>query len=287
MAINTGDLAKRIAVGAVYVAITSVATLVSWYSTVVVVAITAGLCCYEFLRMAKGKGYRPYIAIGTTTAVLIPLACCLVINSNHVVVGGLVVAFIAGIIMLLRFFVTEEDTIVDVALTLFAYLYTGLVLSSFILVRGYLPGIEGGLLGFMVLASVWVNDGFAYLGGSAFGRHKFAPHISPKKTWEGVVCGLVGSVVAWVLVPLIIPACGFSWAWAALTGLVVGIAAIIGDLTESHIKRGFGAKDSGDIMPGHGGMLDRSDSLIFASCAAYAMIASYPYLMNFLEGLML
>ncbi len=287
MAINTGDLAKRVAVGAIYVAVMSIATLVSWYTTVIVIALTAGLCCYEFLRMARAQGFRPYIVIGTVTAVLIPLACCLVINSNHVVVGGLAVAFVAGIVMLLRFFATEEDTIVDVALTLFGYLYTGLVLTSFILLRGYLPGIEGGLLGFMVLASVWVNDGFAYLGGSAFGRHKFAPHISPKKTWEGVICGLVGSVIVWVLVPVVIPSVWFSWPWAALTGIVVGVAAVIGDLTESHIKRGFSAKDSGDIMPGHGGMLDRSDSLIFASCAAYAMVAAYPYFMNLLEGLML
>lgn len=287
MAINTGDLVKRVAVGAVYVAVTSVATLVSWYTTVVIIALTAGLCCYEFLCMAKNRGYRPYIAIGTTTAVLIPLACCLVINSDHVVVGGLAVAFGAGILMLLRFFAHQQDTIVDVALTLFAYLYTGLVLTSFILLRGYLPGIEGGLLGFLTLASVWVNDGFAYLGGSAFGKHKFAPHISPKKTWEGVVCGLVGSVIVWCLVPLVVPSCDVSLPWAALAGVVVGVAAIIGDLTESHIKRGFDAKDSGDIMPGHGGMLDRSDSLIFASCAAYAMVASYPYIMNFIEGLML
>ena len=287
MAINRGDLVKRVAVGAVYVFITSVCTLLSWHTTVIVIALTAGLCCYEFLRMARNAGHRPYIVIGTGTAVLIPLACCLLINTDHVVAGGLAVAFIAGVVMLLRFFMHESDTIVDLSLTLFGYLYTGLVFSSFLLVRGYLPGIEGGLLGFMVLASVWVNDGFAYLGGSAFGRHKFSPRISPNKTWEGVICGLVGSVIAWLLVPAIVPACGFSAPWAVLTGIIVGIAAIIGDLTESHIKRGFNAKDSGDIMPGHGGMLDRSDSLIIASCAAYAMIAVHPYVMAALGGLAL
>lgn len=277
MAINQNDLAKRLVFGAVYVAITSVATLLSWYTTVIVMAGTSALCCYEFLRMARNAGYRPYMVIGTVTAGIIPLAMCLMQGSSHVVVPALVVAFIAAILMLLRFFAHEEDTIVDVALTLFGYLYTGLVLSAFVLVRGYLPGVEGGLLGFMVLASVWINDGFAYLGGSAFGRHKFAPHISPKKTWEGVVFGLAGCVITWLLVPVVLPECGFGFVWAAISGVIVGVAGVIGDLTESHIKRGFGAKDAGDIMPGHGGLLDRTDSLIFSALAAYAMIAFAPY----------
>ena len=278
---------RRVGVGAIYVVITSLATLLSWYTTVLVIAVTAGVCCYEFLRMVQQQGHRPYIAIGTTTAVLIPLACCLVMNTRHVIVGGLAVAFIAGVLMLLRFFAHEQDTIVDVSLTLFGYLYTGLVLSSFILVRSYLPDISGGLLAFMLLVSVWINDGAAYLGGSAFGRHKFAPHISPKKTWEGVACGLIASIATWMLVPVIVPACGFGVAWGALTGLIVGGASVIGDLTESHIKRGFAAKDSGDLMPGHGGLLDRSDSLIFASCAAYAMVAVAPYVQIALGGIFL
>lgn len=131
---------------------------------------------------------------------------------------------------------------------------------------------------FLVLGSIWANDGFAYLGGSAFGKHKFAPHISPKKTWEGVVCGMFASILFWVLIVVFIPDCGFGFVWAIIAGIVVGYAGIIGDLTESHIKRGFSAKDSGDIMPGHGGLLDRCDSIIFGSVAAYAMVAGAPYI---------
>ena len=279
MAINKSDLAKRVAVGAVYVAITSLATLLSWYSTVVVMALTAALGCYEFLRMARTAGHHPYIVIGTAAACLIPLASLLPLGLSAAVTGLVVVA-IAGIIMLLRYFVHEEDTIVDVALTLFGVLYTGLMLTTFILLRGTLPGIQGGLLAFIVIASVWINDGFAYLGGSAFGKHKLAPKISPKKSWEGLAFGLLGSVLAWMVIPLVLPECGFGFVWAALAGIIVGVVSIIGDLTESHIKRGFGVKDSGDIMPGHGGLLDRSDSLIFASAAAYAMVTVAPYLFN-------
>lgn len=282
MALNIKDLGRRVGVGAIYVIITSVATFISWYTTIIVIAITAGLCCYEFLRMAQGNGYHPYIVIGTVTAALIPLAMCLLAGTGHVLVAALTVSFIAGIVMLMRYFILIEDTIVDVALTLFGYLYTGLMLSSFVMLRGIIPGIEGGLMCWLVLASLWANDGFAYLGGSAFGKHKFAPHISPKKTWEGVACGMAFSVLFFVLIVVFIPDCGFGYVWAVISGLVVGYAGIIGDLTESHIKRGFAAKDSGDIMPGHGGLLDRCDSLIFGSVAAYGMIAGAPYIFAFL-----
>lgn len=282
MAINSSDLRRRVIVGAVYVTITTVCTVVSWYSTVVVISATAALCCYEFLRMARDSGYHPYVVIGTVTAALIPLAIGFMAGRTHVVAAGLFVCMIASVIMLMRFFVHVEDTIVDVALTLFGFLYTGLLLSSFVLLRGVVSGLEGGFMCFLVLGSLWANDGFAYLGGSAFGKHKFAPHISPKKSWEGVFCGLIGSVLLWLCIPLLVPQCGFGYVWAVIAGLVVGYAGIVGDLTESHIKRGFNAKDSGDIMPGHGGLLDRSDSLIFGSVASYAMIAGAPYVFNFI-----
>ena len=286
MAINSGDLVRRVVAGAVYVAITALCTLVSFYTTALVIAVTAGICCYEFLRMAQKAGHRPYVIIGTATSTLIPLACCVTMPTSHLLVGGLSVAFLGAVVMLLRFFSHDADDIVDVALTLYGVLYTGLMLTGFMLLRGAAPGIEGGLLGFIVLASVWINDGAAYLGGSAFGTHKFAPRISPNKTWEGVVCGLVASMIAWLFIPLVLPSLGMGYVWAALSGLVVGIAGIIGDLTESHIKRSFGCKDAGNLIPGHGGLLDRSDSLIVASCVAYAMVELVPYLPAFLGGLL-
>lgn len=274
MAINKRDLGRRIIAGAVYVAITSVCVTASWWTTLAVTAVTAGICCHEFLSMARDDGHRPYVLIGTVTAALTPLGCAVAsLASHHAVTGCLVVVFFGTVVMLLRFFPRESDGIEDVALTLFGVIYTGLMLSALILVRDFLGGINGGILAFMLLVSIWIDDGAAYLGGSAFGRHKFAPRISPKKTWEGVVCGLVATVIVWVLVPLVLPSVGFGCGWAALTGLVVGVAGIIGDLTESHIKRSFHAKDSGTLMPGHGGLLDRSDSLIFASIVAWAMLA--------------
>lgn len=278
MAINKHDLLRRILAGSVYVAITAACTLLSWVTTVAMVAVTAGICCHEFLHMAEIAGYHPETKIGTATAALIPVGCCVAAFSTHAIVGSLSVAFVGSVIMLLRFFARMEYSIVDMALTVFGVLYTGLLLSSFVLIRGQLDGIEGGVLGLFVLVSVWINDGAAYLGGSAFGKHKFVPRISPKKTWEGVFFGLAASVITWLFIPLALPEVGFGYVWAALSGLIVGVAAIIGDLTESHIKRSFGVKDAGRLLPGHGGLLDRSDSMLLASCVAYAMIAFGAYL---------
>lgn len=277
MAINKQELAKRLGFGAVYVGITSACTILSWESTVAVMSVTAALCCYEFLRMAKVDGQQTYIVIGTVASALMPIAVALGSLTGHAIAGALAVAFAAAVIMLSRYLVSPQDTINDVALTLFGYLYTGMMLSSFVLLRARIPGLEGGILCFFVLGSVWINDGFAYLGGSAFGKHKFAPHISPKKSWEGVIIGTVFSTAWWLLVPIVAPSCGFGFVWAALAGVCCGVVGVLGDLTESHIKRGFDAKDSGNLMPGHGGLLDRSDSFIFVSVVAYAFVAIAPF----------
>ncbi len=285
MAINRDDLGKRLLVGAGYVVVMVLSTFLSLYSTIIVIAGTAALCCYEFLRMCRMNGHHPFVHIGTVTAGLIPFALVFFANTNHILFGPLAVAFVGACVACWRYFGDPEVSIEDLALTLFGFLYTGLLLCGYVLVRGYVPGFSGGMLGFILFGSVCINDGFAYLGGSAFGRHQFAPKISPKKSWEGVVCGVVGCMLAWMCAPLLVPECGFGFAWAAAVGFLVAVAAIIGDLMESHIKRGFSVKDSGDIMPGHGGLLDRSDSLIFACVAAYGAIAAAPYVGRLLSML--
>ncbi len=129
------------------------------------------------------------------------------------------------------------------------------------------PGIMGGILTFAVMASIWVNDSFAYIFGSRFGRTKLAPKISPNKSWEGFFGGMLGSVLVWVLISLL-GLMAVPIPMAILTGIVLGVFGVIGDLFESRIKRSVGVKDSGNIMPGHGGLLDRHDSMLFGVMAA-------------------
>ncbi|MCD8199932.1 MAG: phosphatidate cytidylyltransferase [Coriobacteriaceae bacterium] len=280
------DFAKRSAVGAIYTLVFIIATLVSWYTTLIVITITAALCCYEFLRMAQADGHRPYVIIGTVAAGAIPLICGFIIQQTHILAVAMFVAFIVGCIMLIRFFIDDNDTIVDVALSIFGYLYCGLTLVGFLMIRSELPGFQGGLLALMVLISIWLNDAAAYVGGSLYGRHLFSPKISPKKTWEGVITGVVCCTIIWALIPLVVPDCGFGYVYAIICGVICGIVGIMGDLTESHIKRSFHTKDSGNLMPGHGGLLDRSDSLIFVSVVGYVLL-SLPFILQELFGVVL
>ncbi len=286
MALNPKNLTKRAVVGTTYSLIFVAATLFSWQTTMFFIVATAAICCFEFLRMAKQAGHRPYMTNATVSAAIIPLACSVNVVTEHHLVPAMVVAFVAACIMLLRFFAAEEDSIVDVTLSMFGFLYTGLALVSFILIRKSFDGLEGGLFASMILCTIWANDACAYLGGSAFGKHKFSPKISPKKTWEGVAFGMAGTIAVWLLIPVICPNCGFTWWYAALCGLLCGTLGIIGDLTESHIKREFGVKDSGTLLPGHGGLLDRSDSLIFVSVGAYALLLAAPYVQQIVELLL-
>ncbi|MBQ9020863.1 MAG: phosphatidate cytidylyltransferase, partial [Eggerthellaceae bacterium] len=129
----------------------------------------------------------------------------------------------------------------------------------------------GGVLVLLLFCSVWFNDAGAYLVGSKFGKHKLAPKTSPKKSWEGFIAGLVVSAGFWCLMTLV-PGVTMSIPQAIVFGLLCGGASVIGDLAESRIKRNVGVKDSGTIMPGHGGLLDRCDSMFLASVAAAILL---------------
>jgi phosphatidate cytidylyltransferase len=124
------------------------------------------------------------------------------------------------------------------------------------------------LVGFFVL--IWGNDTFAYLSGMAFGKHKLFERISPKKTWEGAIGGGLFSVVAAIVLSFFFEELNvYEWMGFALTIIIFGS---FGDLFESLIKRSVGIKDSGTIMPGHGGILDRFDSILMAAPFAYIYI---------------
>lgn len=115
----------------------------------------------------------------------------------------------------------------------------------------------------LVMLSTWIGDSGAYLVGRSLGRHKLAPVLSPKKTIEGSIGGLVGTVLVAIAVDAV-AGLGIGWVAVVLLGVVIGAAGQIGDLTESLMKRQAGVKDSGALIPGHGGILDRIDALLFA-----------------------
>ena len=119
---------------------------------------------------------------------------------------------------------------------------------------------------FILFTLMWSSDGFAYFAGRMFGKHKMAPKISPKKTWEGFAGGVICTLILGFFIEQNMPELRGNW---ILVGLLVSIFAPLGDLVESQLKRTFGVKDSGNIIPGHGGVLDRLDSFILCAPVVY------------------
>jgi phosphatidate cytidylyltransferase len=149
---------------------------------------------------------------------------------------------------------------------LWGVFYIGLLL--FILVKLRLDAGRNWV--FLALFATFGSDTAAYFIGKAFGKHKMAPRISPNKTWEGAIAGLLGAVIISLLFTINttfqLP---FSYWQAIVLGLLISVFGQIGDLVESSLKRSFGVKDSGSLMPGHGGILDRIDSILFAGVVVY------------------
>jgi len=177
------------------------------------------------------------------------------VTANLVVAAVLIIAFTDAL-----FF---EEQLANaprrVGLALLGAVYPGLLLSALVRLRQH-PRGEWWIL--LALTVTWMNDTCAYFTGRAFGKHKLYERISPSKTWEGAIGGALGSIVGAVAVQ-------FFWipelpTWgAALIGAGAALLGPLGDLSESMLKRAYAAKDSGRLLPGHGGMLDRIDALIF------------------------
>ncbi len=225
------------------------------------------LGAYELHRMMLHEGYHPLILISLALSVLFLVAAMLPQLRLFLLELGLGIALLVTF-PLLFFRQKLAGAMVDWSLTLAIAIYLGWPLSLFPLLRGFHVGISTGFWWVLtVLLGVWGFDSGAFFTGHFIGRHKLAPNISPAKTWEGVFGGMVLSIIAALLFatwPL-----GVPWYLAILLGILIGVAATLGDLAESLIKRQTHVKDSGQIMPGHGGILDRLDSLLFAVIVVY------------------
>jgi phosphatidate cytidylyltransferase len=160
-------------------------------------------------------------------------------------------------------------TVISSALTIIGFIYIINFFSLLILIRDY-P--SGNLFIWLVFIIAFVSDTFAYYSGRFFGKNKLCPEVSPKKTVEGSIGGILGSVIGVVLWWFFSKSIDFSWYQLIFLGVFGGIVSQIGDLSASLIKRFIGVKDYGNIMPGHGGILDRFDSILFTTPIVYYYI---------------
>lgn len=259
------DILVRIGSGAIYLIVMIGSVLLGNIPTAIVLSVASGICAAEFYRIIRHDAKLPNELVGIIAAVLYPPVALWL----HL--GGMAVLTLLLMLTLLVWYVFyQRARLTDVCLSFFGAIYTGMLLASALLVRTALPEPWGGVVVLIIFAGVWVNDILAYLVGSAFGRHKIAPKISPNKSWEGFHAGVLGSMLVWLLM-LLVPGVAITWWEALLFGLVCGLLSVIGDLAESRIKRNSGVKDSGKLMPGHGGLLDRMDSL-FLVCVTSAIL---------------
>ncbi len=239
----------------------------------VVIAGAAVLAAWEARLMLRAGGHAPQSVLLVVLSAALPLDAWFFQSGDARTFGaphGMLILGVATIASLSASLLRPrlQDVLVDWSLSLGLALYLGGLMQFFAPLRQH-P--DGALWVSLLLALSWICDSTAYFVGRAFGRLRLAPTISPKKSVEGAVAGLLGSVLAGALVGL---AMGRPVPLLAGYGLAIAVATIVGDLVESLVKRQTGVKDSGVLVPGHGGILDRMDSLLFcAPVAAFYLLA--------------
>ena len=265
---NPTNFQVRFRTGFVYIVVSVVCVLASEWTTLALLVAMAGITAGEFYYMLRQDAKLPNEMLGIIAAMLYPVSVFFLGLDGALYVSlALLLALIVWYVFWMR------ARVPDVGVSFFGAAYCGMLLSGIIVVREALPAPWGGVLVLGILLSVWANDSFAYLVGSKFGKHKLAPRTSPKKSWEGFFAGLAGSAVFWCLMTLV-PGVTMSVPQAILFGLASGLMGVLGDLAESRIKRNSGFKDSGTIMPGHGGLLDRCDSLFLVAVTSAILLVA-------------
>ena len=242
---------------------------ISWFT--VLAAVWGLLAVGEFYRLvgvSKVRWLAGFGLAGTLLFILQPLC------PYTLALPVLLTAAVVLSLVMLVFLPPREGVYSHWAWTMAGVLYVGWLLSLLVALRvepgtGAFPEAGRNFV-FLALFATFGSDTAAYFIGKAFGRHKLAPRISPGKTREGAIGGLFGAVIICLLftldTPLQLP---LNFGQAALLGLLVSVFGQIGDLAESLLKRNFNIKESGNLMPGHGGLLDRMDSVVFAGAVVY------------------
>jgi phosphatidate cytidylyltransferase len=243
---------------------------VGGWALAVLLALFYGLAAYELGRIFEIGGHKPAVWLLTAACGLMPLAQY-AFGTLGSMLTIIALVLVSTFWFVVRYEAGQEGAALDFMITLGGALYIG-GLGVFLIAMRDLPNGMHWLV--LVIAAVGLADTGAYWIGSRLGKHKFAPRTSPKKTWEGYFGGILFSTLGgW----------GFASLWhlavpamtgldGIILGLVMGILCPLGDLGESLLKRPFGLKDSSHLLPGHGGMLDRIDSWLWAGVLGYILV---------------
>ncbi len=299
------NLVTRVLVAVVGIPVILLVTMAGGFYFYAFVLLIALLAIHEVFSLARAKGVSPQVGAGMTLGGLLVTVFAyfkvrflviggLLARGIHVPFPSMAQSFLIlflvalPLIMTIELFRGKPGSLMNIATTLFGASYVGLFLGSLVGLRelfipedfpvyAYFP-VHGtavpddvaGLLyrwgGYTVIAlfaSIWVCDSAAYFAGRAFGRHKLFVRVSPNKTWEGAAAGFLAALGIFQIARSVLPY--MSVVDALVCGAIVGVCGQIGDLAESLLKRDAGVKDSSSLIPGHGGVLDRFDSLLFVA----------------------
>lgn len=230
-----------------------------WLYLVLLSAMVA-MAVWEFIHMMRQKAHQPHLYLA------IPLALFALFSVEFIKADILIPALMFWLMLslLIQLFISDSSaSIVDWALTIAPALYIGLGMGHLLALRFLPHGVDWVWL---ALFCTWGTDTFAYFIGKNFGKRKFFERVSPKKTWAGFWGGILGGAVFGVLVSIFT---SIDITHAVIVGILVSLVAPFGDLSISMMKRYAGVKDSSHLFPGHGGMLDRMDSVLFTVVIVY------------------
>lgn len=258
------DIARRVLVSIIAIPVILFLSYAGSYYFVGLVLLIGIVSFIEFGMLAANKKIFLNRIIGVLSVIF------LIINQFFHLIDLFPAFIIISVLTLLtEIFRNKENAISNLGATLLGIFYIGLFSSSLISIREFYPRIEdlylrGGLIIISIFASIWICDSAAYFIGSKFGKHKVIPRISPSKSWEGAVAGFVFAILTMIIARIVL--IGFlSTKDVIILGIIIGVVGQLGDFVESLIKRDSGAKDSSGLIPGHGGMFDRFDSLLLSA----------------------
>jgi phosphatidate cytidylyltransferase len=223
---------------------------------------------YELTKMVRNKHIHVNLTLGLLIVFLI------IVNEYRPFIEIKLVILISIIVLLLsELFRNKESAISNLGTTLLGIFYIGFFSAALVDLREFYNDsaftyYQGGYLVISILVAIWVCDSAAYFLGTALGKHKLMPRISPNKSWEGAIAGFIFSVITLIAAKDLLLEF-LEWRDIIAIGIIIGILGQCGDLIESMIKRDSRVKDSSSIIPGHGGILDRFDSLLFTAPAVY------------------
>lgn len=248
-------LRTRVISAAVLLVIVTIPAYLGGWPFLALIAAAAGLASWEYCKLLRLGGYQPSLALTIALSLLFVAQA----QWPEIIPLGLLLTIMVIGSLLLTLWRKTPQPITDWALSLAGALYLGWLLGHALSLRA----APQGLLWLALAAlAVWTDDVSAYFAGRAFGRHPWWPRHSPKKTWEGYLAGAAATLLVTALLSVYV--LGAGWLEGLALGLLLGLVTPLGDLAESMLKRQMHAKDSSALIPGHGGVLDRIDTLLIA-----------------------